>query len=445
MNINIPKILYCILAVISLNIYPAKTAYPVQIENNTQKAQDYRQKNIYNDQEAEETANFIFGELPLLNAKWPTIPKFPDCRLQPDKAEVFDISGYSNKKQIEDMLRNTYNIVVPTGKKDKNGNPELTSCSAFRLHKNWLLTAAHCIDMLYPNSQPKTGPLYITPNLTPGIQKVKGENDYAIIISAHSTKNPANGYAYIFNSKWPGQGSRNPVNTTWYDVDGSIKRGPWWAPKKPNKDIALIKINDKSAQEDLGFFNFLDVAKDLNKLPPNIQQSVRLQMMEKTARDRACFMNTPVTDYAILTIPKHEHSHALNVGPVLAFFFGDNKSPAAIFKNRYQDYSLDYGGARFAGDGILPGTSGSAIVQPTARDLMVVGVVSTAMPDKGLVASPFYDEAVRAFIKNTMGAASSSVKFVTPIVKEIKKEQKPIETEKLPAPLTNKSSIRRTF
>jgi len=407
MNPNCKKVVLYILSAIFICIYPAHTATYIQ------EVPQHDQEDISNREDVTNLINNMLGKYmpnystPAGNSRAPKKSQDLNCAPPSGKIDVFTFSGYGDKKQIEEILSNIYQINA-VHRTLPDGSAEMSNCSSFRLHKNWLITAAHCLGDIYPDKVPVNGAINVTPVLKGDIQKVKGENDYAIIISAVSEKRPANGYAYIYNGKWPGQGPF--VNTTWYNIDSSIKVGPWWTytPQKPNVDVALIKINDTSPAGNTAV-NIYQIPNFKN-MPKNIQKAFISVHAGKAENDRDCFMAMPVKDYEFLIIPEAEHSHALYISPVLAFFFKGHKI-YDIFENRYQDYSLDYGGVRFNGDGIVPGTSGSPIVQGK----MIVGVVSTAMPDKGLVASPFYNERIRSFIEDSMGADASGIKFVKPI------------------------------
>ncbi|MDR1683976.1 MAG: hypothetical protein LBR90_00740 [Elusimicrobiota bacterium] len=337
------------------------------------------------------------------------------------KNEVFTFSGYGDKKQIEDMLSNTYNINVASGIRGDDGGELMRSGASFRLHRNWLLTAAHGLDVLGDGKTVGNMPVNIKVVFKRGMQKVPGENDYAIMLSKVSASRPANGYVYVFNGIFPGQGPERVTN--WFHRNGSVQTGLWWTytPQTPNIDVALIRIDEggpiSSIIDTETVFDAQSTARFNKQAKAQIketQKQAAAVLNKQASNDMACFLSAPIKDYEILIIDDPENSMELAARPVLAFFFKDGKM-FRIFKNSYQAYSNDYMGVRFSGEGIVPGTSGSAIVQGKR----VVGLVTTAKPQAGLVASPYYNEKIRAFIKDTMGADASGVKFVKPIIAPI--------------------------
>lgn len=255
-------------------------------------------------------------------------------------------------------------------------------CMSFRLHKRWLLTAAHCFGAIGNKNMPVN--IHVKKN------KATGYLGYNVrVLPPDDNMFPANGMIYFYKQGWA-------------DQNGG-----------PSADIALIYIGDASKKKK-SLLDMTGVPPQLRaKMPPELLKQISAAENAVYGDDRAAFFNESIPDFSILTLTEGDVIDTLrpvkNPKKYSYSFFRVNCEKADNCDNKLEVFDNIYSNGTMKGTNLLffypntnavQGASGSPIIYSNIVVSLLSGAdAGTMMSGPMFITDTFYD-----FLTKTMGA-----------------------------------------
>jgi hypothetical protein len=291
-------------------------------------------------------------------------------------ANFFDSNNIrDNASTQQQMLRNIYLLTL------LHENGGLSVCSSFRIHKNWLLTAAHCMynfidsdSEIYMRIEEKT----VNP-------KIYGEKDFSMIINKPDSAHPANAKVFLYKQN--------------YSENGSVG--------SHSDDIALIYVPNNAQK--LSFSKFLVLSgmnKNILKQIPEVAVNQLKYAHKKLVDDsRNQFLSQSLNnDFNFFTLSEDLVIDELSPDPnkysyALYKYTGDQNT--AVGAHRVSKFSMFCNGTKRNTNMLYfypdpQGGSGSPIFYGNI-------IVSIASGPDGLMSGPLLTGEFYNFLKDKMG------------------------------------------
>jgi len=271
--------------------------------------------------------------------------------------------------QYRDMLQSVYPIYY---------NDKKPHCHSFRIHKHWLLTAAHCLNKLIEEDGMLS--YQITPSLAKErIKGIAGLRQYGIIFE-------------------PLKKDSTDDTASVYFINGSGKL-PYFATEESSaQDLALIRLN---------YENEVDVEAELRKNISAGDISSLLKKMPKMQWDffKTSFFRTPVSDFKILTGPSAGSIQQKISGRDMVAFplFLDEKVYIFTGEKSSDGYILNtLSWATYETNGL----SGSSFFHKN----ILIGTYWGGGGNQCMLVA--YDDKFKKFIYEKMGKEAAGIKFI---------------------------------
>ena len=281
-------------------------------------------------------------------------------------------------------------------------------CSAFRFHRNWILTAAHCMEDVVDKTNNQR--LYSSVE--------KQDNGLVVVVFAPAdTEHPANANVYFYtqgyssNEKNPYGHSDDIALVRLDDTDTSIPKA------KVNMTRAVKEAQQAQAQLELLLpedSSLLNNAKQTSKLLQKEQK--RLSMKQKVRKD---FLNQTLDDYHFFVLNPVQ-TKELNGRSALTVRFKE-KGEYSLERNFPDSFVWKYKGLRHGANHNVGWTFNDSSVHESGSPLIINGfVVSNASGPNGhnTRETPLYTEQFHQFLVKSMGTEYPKGICVQPVSEE---------------------------
>ncbi|MDR1123839.1 MAG: trypsin-like serine protease [Elusimicrobiota bacterium] len=201
--------------------------------------------------------------------------------LAQSQANFFDSNNIKNTAATKrQMLSNIYLLEVPPNSSIIMSAEVIPNiCTSFRIHKNWLLTAAHCV-YKFPGAN---ADVHVRVHEKLVAPKIPGEKDFRIFVGKVDAMYPANAKVFLYKQN--------------YNPDRSASGH--------SEDLALIYIPDNDKK--LSFSKFISLSgvneSSLKQMPASAVNLLKVAHSKAVNDDRSQFLRHPVNnDFHFLTL-----------------------------------------------------------------------------------------------------------------------------------------------